>query len=403
MHFLMNRYIIILLYIFSQIYLMNRMLFWLRLSFPEQTVYAPLRIITIILTTICALSLPLGTYLPEHSWKYRFQAYGNIWFAFFAGFGSVLLLVHIVTTIKRLITGSQSVLFTPIVARGLFLGFLFFSIGWIIYGMYHAKRPVVTHTQISLHKKAELPNRMLRIALLADYHLGVNSSLSHIRKVVEMTNEQHPDVIFVAGDIISSTFDGIHDPDAFAAELSKLHARYGIYAVYGNHDVEENLLLGFPTTRKANAYRSPKLDPFMKQAGMQVLEDQMVEIADGQIQLVGRLDQEKPGYGPISRKSASKLLSGIDPSKPTLVLEHEPVEYRTLAKSGVDLVLSGHTHNGQIFPANLFVPFFNENGYGLKKIDGMETFVTAGVGFYGPPMRIGTNSEISILDVQFES
>lgn len=129
----------------------------------------------------------------------------------------------------------------------------------------------------------------------------------------------------------------------------------------------------------------------------------MVEIADGQIQLVGRLDQEKPGYGPISRKSASKLLSGIDPSKPTLVLEHEPVEYRTLAKSGVDLVLSGHTHNGQIFPANLFVPFFNENGYGLKKIDGMETFVTAGVGFYGPPMRIGTNSEISILDVQFES
>ena len=76
------------------------------------------------------------------------------------------------------------------------------------------------------------------------------------------------------------------------------------------------------------------------------------------------------------------------------------MEYEELGAAGADMILSGHTHNGQIFPGNLYVNLVNENGYGHKTLYGMETFVTSGVGTFGPPMRTGTSSEIMIIDVQ---
>ena len=100
--------------------------------------------------------------------------------------------------------------------------------------------------------------------------------------------------------------------------------------------------------------------------------------------------------------SAAELLKGIDRAKPVLVLEHEPREYRDLKEAGADVVLSGHTHNGQLFPGNLIVPLFNENGWGYKVVDGLQTLVTAGIGYYGPPIRVGTDSEISVIRLTFQ-
>ena len=94
-------------------------------------------------------------------------------------------------------------------------------------------------------------------------------------------------------------------------------------------------------------------------------------------------------------------MKDVDQSKPILVLEHEPEDYKNLADAGADMVMSGHTHGGQIFPGNLFVKFACENGYGQKKIHGMETFVTYGTGTFGPPMRTATNSEVMIIDVTY--
>ena len=86
-----------------------------------------------------------------------------------------------------------------------------------------------------------------------------------------------------------------------------------------------------------------------------------------------------------------------------IVLQHEPVEFKKLKESGADLVLCGHTHAGQIFPGNLIVPFFNENAYGFKNVSGVDTIVTAGIGYYGPPMRVGTDSEITVVNIHFAS
>jgi predicted MPP superfamily phosphohydrolase len=98
---------------------------------------------------------------------------------------------------------------------------------------------------------------------------------------------------------------------------------------------------------------------------------------------------------------AKTLLESIDQTKPVVVLEHEPLEFKELSDNGADMVLCGHTHNGQIFPGNLVVPFFNENAYGVKELYGISTVVTAGVGYYGPPIRLGTDSEVTLLNIDF--
>ena len=140
----------------------------------------------------------------------------------------------------------------------------------------------------------------------------------------------------------------------------------------------------------------------MADSGFNVLYDESIEPDDGLFTLYGRVDGEKAGDGTSNRMSADELLKDADKSKPVIVLQHEPIEFESLAESGADLVLCGHTHNGQIFPGNLIVPFFNENEYGVKELYGTTTIVTAGVGYYGPPMRFGTDSEVTLVNVTFK-
>ena len=147
--------------------------------------------------------------------------------------------------------------------------------------------------------------------------------------------------------------------------------------------------------------RTESMEQFMKDSGFTMLSDETVLI-DGFLQLIGRVDGEKAGDGTNNRMSAAELLKGIDRAKPVLVLEHEPREYHELKEAGADMVLSGHTHNGQFFPGNLIVPLFNENGWGYKVVDGLQTLVTAGIGYYGPPIRVGTDSEISVIRLTFQ-
>jgi predicted MPP superfamily phosphohydrolase len=218
--------------------------------------------------------------------------------------------------------------------------------------------------------------------------------------MVDLVNEENADLVVIAGDIFTSSYEGMSDPDRYAEILRGMKAKNGVYAVYGNHDVEETLFGGFPISPISQAFRTKQMEDFFDNAGFITLYDEVVTIED-EIQLAGRVDGEKAGDGTADRMSAAELLKDIDPEKPVLVLEHEPIDYAHLNESGADLVLSGHTHAGQIFPGNLVVPFFNENAYGYKVFDGLQTIVTSGVGYYGPPMRVGTDSEVTVVNITF--
>ena len=399
-------------------------------------------------------ALPVaGAMLPDSSLKFALQGAGNIWLGFFVYFGGILLILSVVLAVLELCirrwnpdiartreTGEmqdqsrmsgadkpqdgkkaehpgerRKVMLTG--EEGLrrlfvFLCALISGIVLLLYGLVHAQHTVVTSYEVTVQKQdgsatgwkkdtaAIGLNGDLKLVLLADLHLSVNSNLPMIRKMVDRVNEQEADAVLIAGDIFTSSYRALKDPDAYAAILREMKATYGVYAVYGNHDVEGTLFGGFPISPISQAFRTKEMEQFFKDCGFRVLYDETVTIADGTVQITGRIDGEKAGDGTTNRKSPQELLSGTDPEKYSIVLEHEPAEFAALKENGADLVLAGHTHAGQIFPGNLIVPFFNENAYGYRIIDGLDTIVTSGIGYYGPPMRVGTDSEIAVIRIQ---
>lgn len=345
-------------------------------------------------------SLPVfGAMLPPGRVKYLATKLGNFWLGFYVYYHMIHIVLLVTGILVLGITRKSiwripkpAVYFVPTLA-------VLISLAINIYGYVHAHIPEPVYYDINLENGVTKISD-LRVALIADLHMSVNSRPEAIRRMVNVLNKQNPDVILIAGDFFTSTYEGLEDPEAYRDILCGIRSRYGTFAVMGNHDVEEQLFGGFPLSSKSEAFRPEKMEDFVKSCGFVLLDDEIATIADG-IQVAGRLDGEKTGNGSVPRKSPSELLSGADKSLPILVLQHEPVEFSELAESGADAVFCGHTHAGQFFPGNLIVPFFNENAYGLKVIDGMPTVVTAGVGYYGPPIRVATDSEVTVIDVHF--
>ena len=222
-----------------------------------------------------------------------------------------------------------------------------------------------------------------------------------MKQMVKKINALDPDVVLVAGDIFDNEYEAIKDPDKVAKTLSGIKSKYGVYATYGNHDIQEPILAGFTFGGKDEKKQSdPRMDAFMQKAGLTLLQEKGVWIDDS-VYLYGRPDYERPGRGIKKRKTPKEITKNIDKSKPIIVLEHEPRQLQELADAGVDAQLCGHTHDGQMFPGNLTIKLLWENAYGYKKKDGMHSIVTSGVGVFGPNMRVGTKSEIYDIHMTF--
>ena len=344
-----------------------------------------------------ALLPPVGTLLPESSVKYALQAAGNVFLGFDLYYGGLLASLLALGLLARLIARGRlgSGRYGAALCLSLCVALAVFGCGLV-----HAQQTRVVSYDLSLDKPAA-DGEAMTIALIGDLHLGLNSRLATTEKMVELINQEKPDVVLIAGDIFTSCYKGLAHPERYAEALSGIEAKYGVYAVYGNHDVEEPLLGGFPVAPLSSAFRSPEMEAFCDASGFITLEDETVTLPNG-VQVIGRIDRDKAGDGTADRMAVEALLAGADRAAPILVLEHEPVDFQTLAEAGADAALCGHTHAGQVFPGNLIVPLFNENDWGHKVLYGMDTFVTAGVGYYGPPLRVGTDSEVTVIHLTFE-
>ncbi len=237
----------------------------------------------------------------------------------------------------------------------------------------------------------------LNLVLAADLHMGYNIGVDHIRRMVDKINAQHPDVVVLAGDVFNSDYDELSDPEALAAQLRRIESKYGVYACYGNHDVDEKLVGGFGAGQKES---DPRMDGFLRRAGIKLLMDESV-LLENSVYIYGRPDLQNPGRGIDARKTPAEITAGLDPTKPVIVLDHEPAQLAELAAAGVDVDLSGHTHDGQLFPLNIATDILWENSCGYLNKDGMHSVVTAGVGLYGPNMRVGTVPDICVVKLRF--
>ena len=345
-----------------------------------------------------ASSFIVGFFLPFRSIK----IVGNYWL----GVVQYILLFVIWFDLIRIILLKWKLINEKIIhARKTFIlvGILCFLVvgAFSTYGVIHAKKIVVNSYQVQIDKKVDKFSN-LKVALVSDLHLGYNSSLSHVKKMVKLINESDPDVVVIAGDIFDNSYEAIYKPDKIIQEIKKIKTKYGVYAVYGNHDIDEKILAGFTFSWKKNKnLNDPRMTSFLEKANVKLLRDESLLIDDS-FYLVGRIDYHKYGMEVEKRKTIEELVSSFDKSKPIILIDHEPYELEEIAKAGVDLDLSGHTHNGQMFPSNVFIKFIWKNPHGLLKVDNMYSAVTSGVGVYGPNMRVGTTAEVMVLDLSFK-
>lgn len=267
------------------------------------------------------------------------------------------------------------------------------------YGVLNGKHIRTTSYDVAIDKDAGAISSM-KVVLTADLHLGYNTGNHEMEQMVRKINAQNPDLVVIAGDFFDNDFDALKDPEQIASTLQKIKSTYGVYACYGNHDVQEKILAGFTFNHDEKKVSDPRMDQFLEDSGITLLRDEGVLIEDS-FYLYGRADEERPGRGIDKRRSAEELTEDMDMKKPVLVIDHEPKELDELAGAGVDLDLCGHTHDGQMFPGNLTIKLLWENPYGYLKKGNMHNIVTSGVGVFGPNMRVGTKSEICVINVTF--
>ena len=250
------------------------------------------------------------------------------------------------------------------------------ALGVSCYGFVQGARLQLTEYDITVSKAMDDP---VHIVLLSDLHLGAEGSEARLPEIVRQVNALEPDLVCIAGDLFDSDFAAIQDPEQVRSLLQSLDAAYGVYACLGNHD--------------AGATIGQMVD-FLDSANVQLLNDTCTVI-DDRLLLVGRLDGTPiGGIGDLPRRTdLETVLSGGDLTLPVVVMDHNPSHVEDYSQP-VDLVLCGHTHQGQLFPANIITDLLYAVDYGHYEKDGVQAIVTSGAGTWGMPMRVGTQCEI---------
>lgn len=273
------------------------------------------------------------------------------------------------------------------------------AVATCLYGIFNARNIKVNEYSVTVNKSCG-SDKHLKAVLVADLHMGYAIGVDHITNMVEKINQQNADIVIIAGDIFDNSYDGMDDPEGIKAQLKSIKSKYGVYAVYGNHDIDEKILMGFTFDWGGKQLHNEKMTNFMKECNIKLINDESVLIND-EFYLVGRRDTDKPGTEDGTRAEISELTKDLDKTKPIFVLSHEPDELQKTADAGADIDFSGHTHDGQLFPGNLTIGLFWENPCGMIKKDNMYSIVTSGVGVYGTFMRVGTDAEICSVDIDF--
>lgn len=253
---------------------------------------------------------------------------------------------------------------------------LFLSAALSVYGAVHGAVIQIKPYEIQIGSRTE--EAPFRMALLSDLHLGYVVGGHHLEKVVDAVNSTKPDLVCIAGDIFDGDATALSDPEALKDLLLKIDSVYGVYACLGNHDAGPSYeqMLGF-----------------LSEAGVRVLQDEAVVI-DGRFVLAGRKDSFPIG-GQGERRGKLALPAGAE-GLPVIVMDHQPGNIRDYGEE-TELILCGHTHQGQMFPFNLITDAIFDVDYGYYRASGdsPQVIVTSGAGTWGPPQRVATDNEVA--------
>lgn len=246
------------------------------------------------------------------------------------------------------------------------------------------KGPKILNIQISINN---LPSELKNFSILqiSDLHAGAGIDKQYVDNVVKKTLDSKPDIIVLTGDIADGSFTKYQKN---LTSLSKLTERFQVFYITGNHEYLKD---------------SEEWISYFKSMGIKVLmnENTTVTIKDKSILIAGIIDPAAKEINPNSGPDIRKALDNADQTDFKILLAHQPNIAKEASKH-FDLQLSGHTHGGQFFPWNIFINLSQPFAKGLRRCDQMWVYTNSGTGYWGPPFRLGTTSEITLLRVTKE-
>ena len=360
----------------------------------------------VILTLVAAVTLGGGYYLSLD--LYRLKAFDKLrakskasahivaLAAVAACFGALLIFVSVFNAAVILI---HFVLFRLLAALIGFLagkirkitpgrGYLaavsaVFTVIYLAFGAYNAFHVVRTEYKLTTQKTSS----SLRAVLISDTHIGALFDGEGLEKHVRTVMDENPDIVFICGDFVDDSTDE-ENMRAACAALRPLCEKCRVVYVFGNHDK------GYMSASR-RGYSGDDLINELTQNGVTVLQDGILDIGGGYC-VIGRCDRSD-----AKRKSIAGLMELAGDGYYTIVLDHQPHDYENEAASGCDLVLSGHTHGGQLIPINYAGEWIGENDstYGYEKRSGTEFIVTSGLADWELLFKTGCISEYVVIDI----
>ena len=268
----------------------------------------------------------------------------------------------------------------------LFAGVTTATVVLIVIGFINAVSPVTKRYDLTVDKSFGDGSETMSIVAVSDIHLGSIIRKRSMRHLSEMIAKEKPDLVLFLGDLIDGSIGPVLRDDLLSW-LTLPELPYGKYAITGNHEFMSDLR---------------KSIPYIEGKGIKVLSDEVLRLDNG-VQIVGRTDRTAmQGSGP-GRASLDSLLAQTDTRAPVILLDHQPYDLSALAGTAVDLQLSGHTHNGQMWPLTIITNKMFELSHGYRKFGNTHVIVSSGFGIWGPRMRIGTRPEILSLTLRGRS
>lgn len=304
---------------------------------------------------------------------------GSYWFAFVL---TALVVFGLAGLLYRIVNKFGSVNETLLTVGG-----LLFILIFVGYGFWQGQQIKIARYQVEIGKSVKSDIKSVRAVLISDVHLGYVNDEKKLEKIVTKINSLQPDMVLISGDLFDGNYEALQKPDELVRELNRLSSKYGTYLCWGNHDAGETF---------------KKMKKLIERTDINLLEDEVMTVEDTFL-IAGRKDSRPIGSQNRQRQNIEQQLKKARADLPVIVLDHQPSNIDEYSDNA-DLIVSGHTHQGQIFPFNLVTKayFTVDYGYYQKDRNSPQVVVSSGVGVWGPPMRVGTQSEIVEIEIKLK-
>ena len=309
---------------------------------------------------------------------------GSFWFAFMLYFFLSIILIDLIRLLNWKLDFFPQIINNNYenVKRYLLAFVMLISSVIIFIGYLNTRKISVKSLSLEITRKQSALTE-LNAVVLSDLHLSTINGEKLLSQIVAKLNELKTDVVFIPGDIVDDRAETLKS-EGIGVSLSKIKSKYGVFASTGNHEY----INGINGTSK-----------FITENGITLIRDSSLLIADSFI-LAARDDASKNSFAKQRRKSLEEIISNANQNYPIILLDHTPFRLEEAEINGISLQLSGHTHHGQMFPLNFITKLIYEVSWGYKKKDNTHYYVSCGVGTWGPPVRLGSESEIVNIKIK---